>query len=162
MPAYVLSDWDTDEDPYTLIGIHASIEPYRMAYKLNKHLKTSFYRTVNDQDVTMPTYVSHFPVYKHQDHLENTSVYLTPNKYWGKLKLNSSATGLFANDEVEEVRTLLIKEYATVDFLLKIEKGDGFFPVKRWLHHLNQIPHVISAYQLDQLKIKNQDYLIFE
>lgn len=162
MPAYVLSDWDTDDDPYTLIGIHASIEPYRMAYKLNKYLKTSFSRTIKDQDVTTPDYVSHFPVYKYVDRNENTSVYLTPNKYWGKLKTNTSAVGLFADSEVEEVKTLLLKEFSTVDFLLKIEKNEGFFPVKKWLHNLNAIPHVVSAYQLDHLTIKNKDYLIFE
>jgi delta 1-pyrroline-5-carboxylate dehydrogenase len=162
MPSYILTDWDTEDEPYTLIGIHASIEPYRMAYKLNKHLKTSFARTVKDQDVTMPSYVSHFPVYKYQDMHENTAVYLTPNKYWGKLKENSSAQGLFSTDQIEEVKTILVKEFATVDFLLKIEKEKAFFPVKKWLHRLNEIPHVISAYELDHLKIKNQDYLIFE
>lgn len=154
MPSYILTDWDADEEPYTLIGIHASIEPYRMAYKLNKHLKTSFTRTVKDQDVTMPTYISHFPVYKYLDTHENTVVYLTPNKYWGKLKVSSSASGLFPTDEADEVKTILVKEFSTVDFLLKIEKENVSFPVKKWLHRLNEIPHVISAYQLDHLKIK--------
>jgi hypothetical protein len=162
MPAYILSDWDTDEDPYTLIGIHASIEPYRMAYKLNKHLKTSFSRTTKDQDVNTPYYEAHYPVYKYLNASENAVVFLTVNKYWGKPKTTTSAVGLFADDELEEVKTVLIKEYATVDFLLKIEKDAGVFPVKKWLNSLNEIPHVISAYQLDHLLIKNKDHLIFE
>ena len=162
MPSYSLTDWDTEEEPYTLIGIHASIEPYRMAYKLNKHLKTEFFRTDQDQDVTMPEYVSNYPVYRFTDSLENTTIFLTPNKYVGRFKEVSSSVGLFDAQDVQEIKTILIKEYQTVDFLLKIEKESHTFPVKKWLNNLNEIPHVISAYQLDRFKIKNQDYLIFE
>jgi len=39
--------------------------------------------------------------------------------------------GLFDNEETTQVKTVLIKEYGTVDFLLKIEKDADFFPVKK-------------------------------
>ena len=162
MPSYTLTDWDNDDEPYTLIGIHASIEPYRLAYQINKHLKTEFYRTEKDQDITMPKYVSNYPVFCYKDRFENSTLYLTPNKYQGKLKELSSSLGLFEAQEVQEVKTVLLKEFQTVDFLLKIEKDEQSFPVKKWLHSLNKIPHIISAYQLDRFVIKNQDYLIFE
>ena len=162
MPSYTLTDWETEIEPYTLLGIHSTIEPYRLAYKINKHLKTQFSRTERDQDVTMPRYVSHYPVYKYVDTYENTTIYLVPNKFTGRLKETSSSLGLFGGTEVDEVKTVLLKEFQTVDFLLKIEKEEEVFPLKKWVNSLIEIPHVISAYQLDRFMIKNQDYLIFE
>jgi len=162
MPSYTLTDWETDDEPYTLIGIHATIEPYRMAYKINKHLKTEFSRMSRDQDVVMPDYVSNYPVYYYTDSIENTTIYLTPNRFTGKLKSLSSSLGLFEDQQVQEIKTVLLKEYQSVDFLLKIEKDEQAFPLKKWLNNLIEIPQVISAYTLDRFKIKNQDYLIFE
>ena len=69
---------------------------------------------------------------------------------------------IFNNEESSDVKTVLIKEYATVDFLLKVEKDENYFPLKKLLNTLGEIPQVISVYQLDTFKIKQPDYLIFE
>ncbi|MEP3042468.1 hypothetical protein [Nonlabens ulvanivorans] len=46
--------------------------------------------------------------------------------------------------------------------MIKVEKDPEFFPLKKLINDLTKIPHVISAYQLDEHVIKQKDYLIFE
>ncbi|MFT5925667.1 MAG: hypothetical protein ACI9WL_000408 [Rubritalea sp.] len=162
MAVHKLMDWELEEEPYILMAIHAAIEPYRMAYLINKHLQVSFRRTEVDQDILQPAYTANYPVYKHFDQEQNAAFYLIPNKYWGISNEETASQSLFNNAESSEVKTLLIKEYGTVDFLLKVEKDEDYFPVKKLLNTLGEIPQVISVYQLDTFKIKQPDYLIFE
>lgn len=162
MTTYKLDGWDCDDEPYTLVGIHSTIEPYRMAYMVNKYLDLSFERTEKDQDVTMPNFTVQYPVYKYEDRVQYNTFYLTPNKFWASLNTVTSSGGLFGNEEETEVKTVLLKEYAGVDFIIKIEKDPNYFPLKQLINDLIKIPHVISAYQLDQYAIKQKDYLIFE
>ena len=161
MAVHKLTDLELDAEPYILIGIHCSIEPYRMAYMLNKYLGLGFARTDRDQDITMPTYEAHYPVFSYFDQEQNAPYYLIPNKYWGTLRNQGPAVGLF-NDGDTEVKTHLIKEYQSVDYLLKIEREEELFPLKKTLNALSEIPQVISTYPLDTYQIKQQDYLIFE
>ena len=162
MGTHKLLDWDMDEEPYLLIGLHSTVEPYRMAYLINKYLKVSFKRQEKDQDITLQNYVARFPVYLYRDQDQNAPIYLVPNHCKAQIKSTSSAGGLFAINTVEEVKTTLVKEYRTVDYFLKIEKEPDEFPIKKMLNRLNEIPQVISVYQTDTDSIKNTDYLIFE
>jgi len=162
MATYRLDGWDNDDEPYTLIGIHSTIESYRMAYMVNKYLGLSFSRTEIDQDITMPNFTVRYPVYKYEDVVNYNTFYLTPNKFWATLNTVTSSGGLFENQEETEVKTILLKEYAGVDFVIKVEKDAKYFPYKKLINDLTKIPHVISAYQLDQHVIKHKDYLIFE
>jgi hypothetical protein len=162
MTTYKLTDWDVEEDLCTVIGIHSTLEPYRMAYLINKYLKTSFKRRSNDHDVSTNDTTANFPVYEYRDHQENTRLYLVPNIHYGQLKTVASSGGLFDTEINNTVKTTLIKEHKNVDFLLKIEKDPLCYPVKKMLATLIEIPQVISTYQIDNLTIKNTDYLIFE
>ncbi|MGJ8683231.1 MAG: IPExxxVDY family protein [Nonlabens sp.] len=162
MATYKLDGWDYEEEPYTLVGIHSTMEPYRMAYMVNKYLGLKFHRTDEDQDVIMPNFTVRYPVYKYEDVINYTTFYLTPNKYWASLNTVVSSGGLFDNQEETEVKTVLLKEFAKVDFIIKVEKEASFFPLKKLINDLTKIPHVITAYQLDEHVIKQQDYLIFE
>jgi hypothetical protein len=162
MAVHKLMDWELEEEPYILMAIHSTIESYRMAYLINKHLHLNFKRTKEDQDVLQHTYTANYPVYKHFDQEQNAAFYLIPNKCWGISNLKTTSQGLFNNEESSDVKTVLIKEYATVDFLLKVEKDENYFPLKKLLNTLGEIPQIISVYQLDTFKIKQPDYLIFE
>ena len=81
----------------------------------------SFKRRDKDQDITLENYVARYPVYHYKDEDQNASIYLVPNHCKAQIKSTSSANGLFAVNAVEEVKTTLIKEYRTVDYLLKVE-----------------------------------------
>ncbi|MEN8816047.1 MAG: IPExxxVDY family protein [Nonlabens sp.] len=162
MAVHKLIDWEVEEEPYILIAIHSTTEPYRMAYMINKYLQVSFSRTNTDQDVLQQAYTANYPVYKYFNKEENAAFYLIPNKFWGISNQENAMTGLFDSTDSKIVKTLLIKEYGTVDFLLKIEKDENHFPLKKLINTLGEIPQIISAYQIDTFKIKQQDYLIFE
>ena len=161
MGVHKLLDWDMEEEPFVLIGIHSTTEPYRMAYFINKYLKVCFKRQLKDQDITLQDYIARYPVYHYRDVDQNASLYLIPNHCKAQIKSISSA-GLFATNQVDEIKSTLIKEYRTVDYFLKIEKDPEHFPLKKLLSDLNQIPQVISVYQTDTATIKNTYYLIFE
>lgn len=162
MATYKLDGWNDEDELYTLIGLHSTMEPYRMAYMVNKYLGCSFYRTDQDQDVTMPDYTVRYPVYKYEDIINYMTFYLAPNKYWATLNTKSSSGGLFDSQEETEIKTVLLKEFAKVDYIIKVEKDPSFFPLKELISNLTKIPQVIAAYQLDELVIKQKDYLIFE
>lgn len=161
MLALKLIDWGEDED-YMLLGLHATIEPYRLAYLINKHLKMQFYRTSYDHDVTLPEYKAHYPVYKYEDIVLNINHFLVPNKHYGTPVKTSSSGGLFNDINEQEIKVTLIKEYKDVDYLIKICTDDPGYRVKEMVTSLLTIPQVISAYQVNTLVIKHQDYLIFE
>jgi len=162
MGIHKLQDWDVDDEPFLLIGIHSTSEPYRMAYLINKYLKVSFKRQAIDQDINVQGFVARFQVYHYRNEDQNASLYLLPNHSRAQIKSVSSAGSLFAINQTEEIKTTLVREYRKVDFFLKIEKEPDQFPVKKLLNELNEIPQVISVYPVDITIIKNTDYLIFE
>ncbi|MGB2088009.1 MAG: IPExxxVDY family protein, partial [Psychroflexus salarius] len=47
------------EDDYKLIGIHTSLEAYKLAYLINKHFSISFERATYDLDMTYKDSFAH-------------------------------------------------------------------------------------------------------
>lgn len=162
MAIYKLTDWEFEQDPYLLFAIHSYIQPYRMAYLLNKYAHLGFVRTDVDHVVLQSQYSTAYPLYKHIDLEQNAHFYLIPNKHWGLSNKKHTLQGLFSETEENNIKTVLIKEYKTVDFFLKIDKDPESFPVKRFVNQLNEISQISSVYQVDTYKIKQQDYLIFD
>jgi hypothetical protein len=163
MAVYKFSDWEMEDDPFLLIGIHSTVEPYRIAFLINKFLKISFKRELRDQDVNMEDYIAQYPVFHFQDKENNVSLYLAANHCKAQhIGISSSGGSLFENNEPTEIKTTLIKEYRRVDYLIKIEKDVEHYPLEKMLTELIKIPQVISVYEIDSLSIKNKDYLIFE
>jgi hypothetical protein len=161
MPVQSLLDLTIDDEPYILIGIHAVVELYRMAYFINRHLNCQFARTNHDQDINLQSSVANFPVFRYKDHVLNAPMFLLPNKVWSKPKAVQSS-GLFALSSEDSVKTTLIKEHPQIDFVLKIESDEQYYPLKQVIDKIKSIPRVISCYQLDPYAIKQKDYLIFE
>lgn len=163
MAVHKFSDWEMEEEPFMLIGIHSTVEPYRIAFLINKFLKVSFKRELRDQDVNMQDYIAQFPVFHFMDVENNVALYLVANHCKAQHKaVASTGGGLFENNEPTEIKTTLIKEHRKVDYLIKIEKDVEHYPLKKMLNELIEIPQVISVYEIDALSIKNTDYLTFE
>lgn len=161
MPTIKFSDWIEEED-YILLGIHTTVEPYRIAFLINKYLKTQFVRTIQDLDVTKKEYIAHYPVYKFIDPVYQIDYFLVANKYRGLAIKTQSSGGLFQDLQEQEIKVTLIKEFKTVDYFIKIGTQDALFAMKNIVSSLQQIPEVLSAYQVDHNTIKQLDYLIFE
>lgn len=162
MASHKFLDWDMEEEPFALVGIHSTVEPYRIAFLINKYLKLSFKRELRDQDLNMTNYVAQFPVYYFKDEEQNAKIYLVANHCRAELKSISSTGGLFDDGQTTMVKSTLINEYRKVDYLLKIEKDAEQYPIKNLLNKLIEIPQVISVYEIDSMSIKNTENLIFE
>jgi hypothetical protein len=162
MTLHKILDWDMEEEPFVLIGIHSTVEPYRLAFLINHYLKVCFKRDDRDQDVSLQNYVAQFPVYSYEDREQNAKIFLVANHCLAELKATSSVGSLFENDQSTTVKSTLIKEYRKVDYLIKIEKDAEHYPIKKLLNKLIEIPQIISVYMIDTLTIKTMDHLIFE
>ncbi len=152
MTIHRLSSDDLEKD-YKLIAIHSDIEPYRLAFEINKKLKVQLKRS--SFDLSFKNKSSIFDLYKHISEVFNTKLYLILNKSTDKKKIEGQL--LFENfDE----KSYLIPELRKVQYLLKIEGGG--FDVDNLSKKLNEIDNVISSYRTEISSIKSKYNLIFE
>ena len=152
MPVHRLSSDDLEKD-YKLIAIHSDIEPYKLAFEINKKLKIQLKRS--SFDLSFKNKGSVFDLYKHISEVFNTKLYLILNKSTDKKKIEGQL--LFEN--VDE-QSYLIPELRKAQYLLKIEGGG--FDIDNLLKKLNEIDNVISSYRTEISSIKSKYNLIFE
>ena len=117
MPIHRLSSDDLEKD-YKLIAIHSDIEPYKLAFEINKKLKIQLKRS--SFDLSFKNRSSIFDLYKHISEVFNTKLYLILNKSSDKKKIEGQL--LFKNFDEQ---SYLIPELRKAQYLLKIE-GGGF------------------------------------
>lgn len=152
MTIHRLSSDDLEKD-YKLIAIHSDIEPYRLAFEINKKLKVQLKRS--SFDLSFKNKSSIFDLYKHISEVFNTKLYLILNKSTEKKKIEGQL--LFENFDEQ---SYLIPELRKAQYLLKIEGGG--FDVDNLLKKLNEIDNVISSYRTEISSIKSKYNLIFE
>ncbi|PHQ57400.1 MAG: hypothetical protein COC16_00995 [Lutibacter sp.] len=144
------------EDDYLLIGIHSTEEDYRLAYLLNKHLKTKLVRFKQHLDFKNST--AEFPLFEYKDERNFINYYLINNKY-SKLVNNTKNKGLF--EENYSTVLNLIPEKKNVDFFLKIEGCNQQNLMITLVNKLNKINQVITSYAIDTNSLKSKNNLIF-
>ena len=152
MPIHRLSSDDLEKD-YKLIAIHSDIEPYKLAFEINKKLKIQLKRS--SFDLSFKNKSSIFDLYKHISEVFNTKLYLILNKSTDKKKTEGQL--LFENFDEQ---SFLIPELRKAQYLLKIEGGG--FDIDNLLKKLNEIDNVISSYRTEISSIKSKYNLIFE
>lgn len=144
---------DFYEDDYILIALHSGLEDFSMAYALNRALKISFKRSRTDLDISNK---SAFPIYEWKDKLNA--------RYW-TLFVNASIKNeylgvddLFSNEASTTVYHLM-PEFKDVDYLLKIEQEEEEID-EGMLESILEIPNIITAYQIENNKVKSKQNLI--
>ena len=152
MPIHRLSSDDLEKD-YKLIAIHSDIEPYKLAFEINKKLKIQLKRS--SFDLSFKNKKSNFDLYKHISEVFNTKLYLILNKSTDKKKIEGQL--LFENFDEQ---SYLIPELRKAQYLLKIEGGG--FDIDNLIKKLNEIDNVISTYRTEVSSIKSKYNLIFE
>jgi hypothetical protein len=113
-----------------------------------------------DTDITYQEGVATFPSYSYYADKESLMIYLVANKTWVNT-VELSSVGMFAT-QPSQTKRYFLKEFTGVDYVIKFERAAEQLTVKQWLAEMNQIPHVISAYVLDQNKLKHINHLIFD
>lgn len=150
-------------DDFKLLAIHCSIEPYKMAYLLNKHALLRLKRSRRDLDFSKEGLEITFPWFYFEDEQHYVAYDLLANKCKTEMAQTIASGGLFSEENPIETTThFVLPEFKQADFLLKITSENEKTPIKKLLLSINEIDQVISAYTIatDQLKSKNN--LIFD
>ena len=141
------------ENDYNLIAVHSNAEPYKLAFEINKKLKTKLIKS--PFDVTFKGNRSVFDLYKHISETYNTKLFLISNKSYDKSK--AVTPSLFENLSISKH---LIPELKKAEFLIKIEGGG--FKIENLIKNLNEIDSIVSCYSTKINSNKSKYNLIFE
>jgi len=144
------------EDDYSLIGIHSTEEDYRLAYLLNKFLKTKFTRFKHNLDFKDSN--AEFPMFEYKDENGFINYYLINNKHLQFVN-NNKSEDLFNGDYSST--SYLIPEKKKIDFFLKIEGCNEFPFIQKLVDNLNNINQIITSYSIEPNTLKSKDHLIF-
>ncbi len=153
---------EVEDEYFYLIAIYSSLEGYKMAYFLNKHLKIKLEREPRDIDFNHSEYDAFYALYSHKDPNSYYSLDLVSNKFKGEPKRILSSGSLFDEEELSPQEVHLIPEYDKVDYFLKISEEIRPKEFTRVLNKIGQIPGVQAAYAIDVDELKSKQNLIFE
>ena len=148
-----------EEVAYTLIAIHCSLEDYRLAFLLNKHLGITLTRKSLDLDYNNEKL--RYSIFEWEDNKQLTNWSLISNICKTKSDQKINYPSLFDVKEKIIKTNHLIPEYKRVDYFLKIDNEYNFSKEKYILDSLLKIPQITTAYRIDASQLKSKDNLIF-
>ena len=157
----VLED-DTIEQ-HTLLAIHCSEEPYKLAFMLNRELSIQLKRKSLDLDFSNNGLEVTFPIFDYRNRLNHSFFHLVANKCFSRSAKVHSSGGLFEEIESEKtITTYLLPEFKTVDFILKIQDDYENVSIRNLISRISEIEQVISVYKIESNKVKSKRNLIFD
>jgi hypothetical protein len=152
---------DDFEEEYSLLAIHCSEEPYKMAYLLNQHATLRLKRRDKDLHFEFKNGASTFPFFEYENEQQYIAYSLVANKCISQSESIPHLGELFNDGSPEMVIQFLIPEYDKVDYLLKIYSDFELIPMRKIVAAINEIKQVISAYSIDAKQLKSKNNLIF-
>ena len=156
MQVYALELDDFCEEEYSLIGIHSTLEDYKLAYLLNKNLNTRFYKAKQDLEFVREKKKASFSIYNYENIKYDFDWFLIANSYRRENQTVSNELLL-----TSETKTYLIPEKKKVDFFLKICGESEYEFLMKTINKIKNIDNVITAYSIDKNTLKSKDFLIF-
>ncbi|CAL2087213.1 IPExxxVDY family protein [Tenacibaculum dicentrarchi] len=156
MVTYTLNIDELSINDYTLIGVQTVLDEYKLAYLLNKFLGTKFSKAVYNLDFTEKNNTFFYPVYEYKDTVLGYDWFLIANSYKAIDKIG--VTTIF--DKKNEVKYLL-PEKQKIDYFLKIESGLDINYIIEIIKKINEIPQIITSYEVKVESLKSKDFLIF-
>ena len=162
MPAHRLILDDVFEQPFKLIAIHSSVEEYKLAFLLNKHLGLRLSRASQDVDFRIRNLKVLFALYQFEDIQKYCKYFLVSNFSKGETALDKESRGLFRDEQFSFEKMYFLPEFKKVDFFLKIEEESNPVSEKLLLNKIKEIPQVSTAYGIDFHQIKSKENLIFD
>ena len=156
MQVYALEMDDFCEEPYSLIGIHSTLEDYKLAYLINQNLNTRFYKAIKDLEFKRDKKKASFSIYNYENTNDGFNWFLIANSYRRENQTVSNELLL-----TSETKTYLIPEKKKVDFFLKICGDSEYDFVMKTIQKIINIENVITAYSIDKNTLKSKDFLIF-
>ena len=156
MQVYALEMDDFCEEPYSLIGIHSTLEDYKLAYLMNRNLNTRFNKATKDLEFKRDHKKASFSIYNYENTNDGFDWFLIANSYRRENQTVSNELLL-----TSETKTYLISEKKKVDFFLKICGESEYDFVMKIIQKIKNIDNVITAYSIDKNTLKSRDFLIF-
>lgn len=145
---------------FTLIAIHGSLEPYYIAFLLNKNLHISLKRRREDLIIDHKELQASYPLFESSDQARYIDYFVVANKKKTK-DTDTTNIGLFSLQQRFKT-TFVLSEMPQVDYFVKIVAEDNAFAKAKLLKTLNSIPQIVTAYHVDVSQLKNKENLIFE
>lgn len=153
---------DTPVDTnFKLIGLNANLEPFKLAFLINKKLNLSFSRKEEDIIVIHKGYQINFALYSYYDLKSECVLYFIQNKSEYIDQKPKFVASLFENDK-QIVGKFLIESHKQCDYFIKIEDESERFKTKKLTMQLNEIPQIVSSYEILTETLKSPENLTFE
>jgi len=153
---------DEVEEDYLLLAIHSSLEEYKIAYYLNRHLQINFSRARQDLDFNHGAVQALYPLYLFKEPAKYRTYYLIRNKFAGPVKKVISSGSLFTEEEVSSKNSYLIPEHKDVDYFLKIDEDIDAPDLEKMINQIASIPNIQTIYEVDHTQLKSRNNLILE
>lgn len=147
---------DICEEEYSLIGIHTTLEDFKLAYLLNKNLGTSFYKSKEDLNFEKMEKQTSFSIFNYSNRKYDFEWFLIANSSKRENQTESNELLL-----TSETKTYLIPEKKKVDFFIKISGNLQYSFVLETIDKIKTIDQVITSYSIDKNTLKSKDFLIF-
>lgn len=144
------------EEEYNLIGIHTTLEDYKLAYLLNKKLGTSFYKSKEDLNFEKLNKQSSFSIFNYSNSTYDFEWFLIANS--SKRENQTESNELLITSET---KTYLIPEKKKIDFFIKITGSVDYSYIAETIDKIKTIDQVITSYSIDKNTLKSKDFLIF-
>jgi len=144
------------EEEYALIGVHTTLEDYKLAYLLNKNLKTSFFKSKEDVIFEELNKKSSFALYNCANNKYDFEWFLLANS--AKTENQKVSSSLLISSET---RTYLIPEKKKIDFFIKITGDVQYHFIADTIQKIKKIEQIITSYPIDKDTLKSKDALIF-
>ena len=149
---------DFDDDDYSLLAIHCTLEDYRIAYLLNQFLSINLIRYEYDLDFEYTS--ASYSIYEWEDCKRQTMWNLVSN-ICKKEEDSMVSTGSLFNASSKVIKNYnLIPEYKNVNYFLKIENDQNKVNMKSIISEIQKIPQVVTVYDVDVTTLKSKDNLI--
>lgn len=146
---------------FKLIGLIASIEPFKLAFLINKNLKTQFVRARYDVEMFEKNNTVYYALYTYCDPKTYCNLYFVQNKTKYIDQNPKFVTTLF-DDQEQILGKNLLNSHKHSDYFIKIEDEYDRFKIKKMILELNDIPQIISAFEIYSEDIKSPENLIFK
>jgi hypothetical protein len=156
MQVHSLGIEDFCEEEYALIGIHTTLEDYKLAYLLNQHLKISFKKANFNLDFENKNNNASFSIFEYTNLQYDFDWFLISNSIKEDKATISNGLPLFT-----ETKTYLIPEKKNIDFFIKISGDIELELVRKTIQKIKEVNQIITSYQIDKNSLKSKDFLIF-
>ncbi len=156
MQVHALDLHDFYEEKYSLLGIHTTLEDYKLAYVLNHHLGVRFNKASFNLDFENEKSDASFSIYTYENSTHNSEWYLISNNEKKENKVQEE--GLLLSTEI---KNYLIPEKKKIDFFVKIVEDIPLKETQKLVNKIKSIDQIITAYTIDTNTLKSKDILIF-